>query len=156
MNIQNKTTTTGRYKLDCFNLDGSLKWSTNWIENTITNTGKAEEALLVSGEWGIAFTYLAVGTDSTAAAATQTALEAETTTNGLERAAATVTLVTTTTADDTMNLEKTWTASWTVIVEEIGIFNAASAGIMLGRQVTGTKTINSGESLQGTYQIIFS
>jgi hypothetical protein len=42
------------------------------------------------------------------------------------------------------------------VVEEIGVFNDASDGIMLGRQVTGTKTINDGESLQATYQIIFS
>jgi len=41
--------TTGCFKLDCFNIDGSLKWSTDWIKNTITNTGKAEEANLVSG-----------------------------------------------------------------------------------------------------------
>jgi hypothetical protein len=36
------------------------------------------------------------------------------------------------------------------------VFNDNTTGIMLGRQVTGTKTINDGESLQGTYQIIFS
>lgn len=156
MENKEKNTSTGRYKLDCFNADGSLKWSTDWIKNTITNTGKAEEANLVSGLWGTAFTYLAVGTDYTAAAATQTALGAETTTNGLERAAATVTRVTTNVTNDTINLSKTWIATWTVAVEEIGVFNAASSGIMLGRQVTGTKTINDGESLQGTYQIIFS
>lgn len=148
--------TSGRYKLDCFNADGSLKWSTDWIKNTITNTGKAEEANLVSGLGWTAFTYLAVGTSNTAAWAAQTALGAETTTNWLARASATVTRVTTTVTNDTINLTKTWTATGTVAVEEIGVFNAASAGVMLGRQVTGTKTINNGESLQGTYQIIFS
>jgi len=156
MENKEKNTSTGRYKLDCFNADGSLKWSTDWIKNTITNTGKAEEANLVSGLGGSAFTYLAVGTDDTAADATQTALGAETTTDGLERAAATVTRVTTNVTNDTINLTKTWTATWTVVVEEIGVFNDNTTGIMLGRQVTGTKTINDGESLQGTYQIIFS
>jgi len=156
MNNKDNTATKGRYKLDCFNVDGSIKWSTEWINNTITNTGKAEEANLVSWEGGAAFTYLAVGTSDTAAAATQTALVAETTTSGLARASASMSLVTTTTTNDTINMTKAWTASWTVVVEEIGVFNAASAGIMLGRQVTGTKTINSGESLQGTYQIKFS
>lgn len=156
MENKEKNTSTGRYKLDCFNADGSLKWSTDWIKNVITNDGKAEEANLVSGLWGTAFTYLAVGTDNTAAAATQTALGAETTTNGLERASAAVTLVTTNVTNDTINLTKTWTATGTVVVEEIGVFNDPTTGVMLGRQVTGTKTINDGESLQSTYQIIFS
>jgi len=62
MKNKEKNITSGRYKLDCFNADGSLKWSTDWIKNTITNTGKAEEANLVSGLGGTAFTYLAVGT----------------------------------------------------------------------------------------------
>ena len=146
----------GRITLQCFNKDGSLKW-TEKVNNIITNAGKAEVAGL-AGNTGspTAFTYLAVGTSNTAVAATQTALGAEITTGGLERAAATVSRTTTTVTTDTLRLTKTWTASATHAVEEIGIFNAASSGDMLGRALTGTKNLVSGETLAATYDVDFS
>jgi hypothetical protein len=144
----------GRVKLDCYK-DGVLKWTTGWISNGITNAGKAQIALLAGDASATPFTYLAVGTSSTAFAAAQTALQAETVTNGLERAAATVSRVTTTVTNDTLQLVKTWTASGSVAVEEVGIFNANSAGTLLGRALTGTKSVVSGETLTGTYQVKF-
>lgn len=146
----------GRIRLECRKADGSLSWDTGFIDNIITNAGKAQIALLAGDGTAIAFTYLAVGTSSTAVAATDTTLNAETTTNGLERAAATVSRVTTTVTNDTVQLVKTWTATGTVAVEEVGIFNDASAGTMLGHALTTTKTVNSGETLTGTYQVKFA
>jgi len=146
----------GKVKLDCYKPDGSLKWTSGWISNGITNAGFAQLALLAGDASATPFTYLAVGTSSTAFAASQTALVAETVTNGLERAAATVSRVTTTQTNDTLQLVKTWTATGTIIVEEIGIFNASSAGTMLGRALTTTKTVVSGETLTGTYKVKFA
>lgn len=147
----------GQVRLQCLDKDGNLKWDTGFMRNTITNAGLAVMAGLVGNvDSQTAFTYLAVGTSSTAESAAHTALQAETTTNGLERAAATVTRETTTQTNDTLQLTKTWTASGTVVVEEVGAFNDASAGTMLGRKLTTTKTVNSGEQLIGTYQFIFS
>jgi len=148
---------TGRVKLECHAIDGSLKWSTGWMTNVITNAGLGAISGLV-GNIGseTAFSYLAVGTSDTAASQTQTALVAEITTGGLERASVTPTQEETTTADDTVQLTKQWTASATHSVEEIGIFNASSGGIMLGRKVTGTKALISGETLTATYQVIFA
>lgn len=103
-----------------------------------------------------AFSYLALGTSSTAVAASQTTLGAEITTNGLERAAATVSRVNTTQTNDTLQLTKTWTSSGSHTVEEIGYFNASSAGVMGGRSLTGTKTITTGETLAATYKIKFA
>lgn len=146
----------GRVKLDCHNPDGSLKWTTGWIKNGITNAGKAQVALLAGDASATPFTYLEVGTSSTAFAASQTALQAAVTDSGLARAAATVSRVTTTVTNDTLQLVKTWTATGSKTIEEVGIFNAASAGTMLGRALTGTKSVVNGETLTGTYQVKFA
>lgn len=146
----------GLVKLDIYDVNGKLKDTTGWLENTITKTGLAQIALLAGDASAVPFTYLAVGTDSTAAANTQTALVAEITDTGLERAAATVSRVTTTETNDTLQLVKTWTASGSKTVEEIGIFNAASTGTMLGRKVTGSKALSNGETLTATYKVSFA
>ena len=147
----------GRVKLERHGASGKLIDSTGWLYNTITTAGLAVVSGLVgAADAQTAFTYLAVGTGSTAESSAHTALIAETVTNGLERAAATVTRETTTETDDTLQLYKQWTASGTIVVEEIAALNAASAGTMLGRKLTTTKTVNSGETLTATYQFIFS
>lgn len=130
------------------------QWQT---ENLTMNAGFAVFSGL-AGNTGsqTAFSYLAVGTSSTAVSASQTTLGAEITTNGLARAAATVSRVTTTQTNDTLQLVKTWTSSGTHSVEEIGYFNASSAGVMGGRSLTGTKSIANGETLAATYKIKFA
>lgn len=149
--------TAGRFKLECHRSDGSLKWATDWIENSTMNAGLAVFSGL-AGNTGsqTAFGWLAVGTSSTAVAASQTTLQAEITTNGLARAAATVSQVTTTQTNDTLQLVKAWSVSGSSTVEEIGYFNASSAGVMGGRALTGTKAVVNGETLTATYQIKFS
>jgi hypothetical protein len=155
--MNSKLIISGRIKLECRDKEGNLKWTTGWIKNGITNAGKAGVAGRVGNTGSIdPFTYLAVGTSSTAFAASQTALSAEITTNGLERASATVSRVTTTVTDDTLQLTKTWTATATHLVEEIGVFNASSSGVMLARAVTGTETVLSTNDLIATYQIKFA
>ena len=139
--------------LKCFRVDGSLKWE-EVLHNTLTNTGFAALAGLAGNvDSQVAFTYLALGTSSTATAATQTALVAEIADSGLTRVAATVSRETTTVTNDTLQLLNTWTASGSKSIEEIGIFNASSAGVMLGRALTTTKAIVSGETIQGTYKV---
>ena len=113
-------------------------------------------ALLYGDASATPFTYIAVGTSSTAAAATDTTLGAEITDSGLERAAGTVSRVTTTVTNDTFQITKMWTASGTKTVEEVGVFNANSAGTMGNRALTGSKGVNSGETLTGTYQVKFA
>ena len=147
----------GQVKLECFDKDGKLKWDTGFMQNTITNAALAVVSGLVGAvDAQTAFTYLAVGTDSTAESAAHTALQAEITTNGLERAAATVTRETTTQTNDTLQLVKVWTATGSSTIEEIGAFNDASAGTMFGRKLTTSKAIAATETLTATYQFIFS
>lgn len=148
---------TGMVRLKHYDKDGNLKDDTGWLKNTITNAGLAEVAGLVGNTGSpTAFTYLAVGTSSTAESAAHTALQAEITDSGLERAAATVSRSTTTATNDTLQLDYTWSVTGTKSVEEIGAFNDATTGDMLGRKLTGTKSMVNGEQLAATYKFIFS
>lgn len=153
---QDTLETKGKINLKCFDKQGKLKWEVN-IHNLITSAGKAAMAGLVGNTGAIAaFTYLAVGTSNTAVSVGQTALQAELSTLGLSRVAATVSRVTTTVTNDTLQLTTAWSVSGSTTVEEIGIFNASSSGIMLGRALTGSKAVSNGDTLTGTYQVIFA
>lgn len=147
----------GVVKLDCYTKDGKLKWSSGWMKNTIANTGKAVcTGLIGNVDAQTAFGYLAVGTSATAESAAHTALQAEIIDSGLERAAATVSRVTTITTNDTIQFTYTWTASGSKTVQEVGIFNDPTAGVMLARKLTGAKSVDAAEQLQATYKIILS
>jgi len=102
------------------------------------------------------FTYLALGTGSTAADPTDTTLEAEIADTGLARHVATVSRVTTTVANDTMQLLYEWTATGVKILREIGAFNAAAAGAMLGRKVFDAITTAVDMKVKMTYKFPFS
>ena len=127
------------------------------IKNTITNASLAEMSGLVGNTGSkTAFTYLAAGTGTTAAGATDTSLETEITDTGLERASATVSQVTTTATNDTLQLLKAWTATGAKAITECGAFNASSAGTMLGRQVFSAVNTAADDVFQLTYKFIFA
>jgi len=126
------------------------------IKNTITNAGLAQVALLSGDAAAVPFTYLALGTGTTGAAAGDTTLETETSASGLARASAAVTQVTTTETDDTSQLLKAFTAGASVAVTECGILNASSAGTLLGRQVFAAVNVVSSDVLTITYQVAFA
>lgn len=121
--------------------------------NLIVSAGKAGIASRLNGADGeAAFTYLALGIGTTAPAAGNTALESEIVNSGLERAAATCSRVTTTVANDTAQLVKQWSVTGTKALTEIGAFNAAVAGVMLGRQTFAALNVAAGDSVQMTYK----
>jgi hypothetical protein len=155
--MKDKFKLRGYARLVCRRKDGSIKWDTGFLRNTITTAGLDEVTGLI-GNVGTktAFTYLAVGTDSTAESSAHTALQAEIIDSGLSRASATVTQETTTETNDTLQLTHTWTATASKTVEEVGIFNDASVGTMLGRKLTGSKTVDANETLTGTYKVVVS
>lgn len=126
------------------------------IDNTVTNTGKAEVAGLMGEVTSGGFKFLAVGSSSTSAAAANTALAAEITAAGLGRIGATTTRETTTVTDDTLQLVKTFTATATQAVQEVGIFDSSSSGVMLARQTFTAKNLESGDSLVVTYKVAVS
>ena len=125
--------------------------------NTITNTGLAGIASRINGDGSEAtFTYLAVGTGTTASSATDTTLETEITDSGLIRASATCSRVTTTVTNDTAQLVYTWTVTGTKAVTEAGALNISSAGVLLGRQVFSAVNVANEDSLQLTYKFQIS
>lgn len=147
---------SGKIRLICRDKNGKKRWDTGWITNGITSAGLAQLASLAGDASAVPFTYLALGTSNTAFSASQTALGAEISTNGLSRAAATISRVTTTVTNDTWQAVYTWTASGSSTVEEIGVFNASSSGTMLARALTSSKTMVNTDTLQATYQVKFS
>lgn len=124
------------------------------VRNLVTTVGKAGAAGRLMGSGApAAFTYIAVGTGVSAAAAGDTTLGTETATSGLSRVNATPSLVTTTTANDTAQLTTTFTVSGTVAVTESGVLNAASVGTLLCRQVFSAINVVSGDSLAVTWKV---
>ena len=130
-------------------------WSkTAKVKNLMTNAGFALVAGRLNGSGSpAAATYIAVGTGTTAAAATDTALQTELATSGLSRANGTVSLVTTTVTNDTAQIVVTYTVSGSAAVTESGVLNAASVGTLLCRQVFSAINVVSGDSLQITWKI---
>ena len=114
--------------------------------STLMNAGKAEIAKLLNGtDTPTAFTYMAIGSGSTAEAATQTTLVTEITTNGGQRAAATCSYV----ANYTARWTKLFKFTGNVTLREVGIFNGSSSGDMLLRHVyPADKTYVNGESVE--------
>jgi hypothetical protein len=153
--IASKTTSKreGWAYIDVRDKDGNLKES-RIVKNLITNAGLKGAADRLGGISAAAFTYLALGTGTTAAAAGNTALETELSTLGLSRVNATVAAVTTTVTDDTLQLSNTFTVTGTAAVTEAGILNAGSGGTLLSRLVFSAVNVINGDSLTVTYKII--
>lgn len=134
-------------------LPGFGRWSLSLEQhNLFVNTGIAQLTALMGGVGSpTVFGYLEVGTGTTAAAASQTALITPITDSGLARAASTNTQVTTTITNDTLRMVKTWSVTGTKAITEIGAFDAASAGNMAGRSVFSAINVANGYVFIGTY-----
>lgn len=122
--------------------------------NLVTTAGKAGVAGRIGGSGSpAAFTYIAIGTGTTAAAVGDTTLQTEISTGGGSRAAATVSLTTTDTTNDTARAVVTFSFTSTFAVTEAGLLNASSSGTLLNRQVFTAVNVVSGDSLQVTIDI---
>lgn len=152
--MHNKIGIKGLIEITVRGKDGKVK-KTVQLRNLIVNAGLAGLASRINGNGAeAAFTYLEIGTGTTAAGALQTALITPITDSGLERAAATCSRTETNVANDTAKLSKTWTATGSKAVTEVGAFNAASDGTMLGRQVFTAVNVDNGDSLQVDYSFV--
>jgi hypothetical protein len=119
----------------------------------ITNVGKAQFAGLINGVVTLPFTYVAIGTGATAAAVTDTQLQTEITTNGGQRKAGTCTRVQTTVANDTAQIEATYTFTGSFAITESGCFDANPAGNMCCRQVFDAYNVVSGNEMTFRWKI---
>lgn len=127
------------------------------ISNLIPTAGKALVAGRINGSGSpAAATYIGIGTGTTAAAAGDTALEAEKSASGgasTTHTSATASLVTTDTTNDTAQLVATFSITGTIAITESGVFNASADGTMLARQTFSAINVVSGDSLQLTWKI---
>jgi hypothetical protein len=127
--------------------------SSQIVKNTVTSAGKAGLAASLHGATATTFNYLAIGTGTAAAAVGDTALGSEVTTSGGARSTATVSTATTDTTGDTSTWVHQWDFTGSFTVTESGIFNAASSGTLLARQVFSAINVISGDSLQLTWRL---
>jgi len=124
------------------------------FHNLITNAGFAGVASRINGSGAeAAFTFIAVGTGTTAAAVTDTTLETELAASGLSRAASTASRVTTDVTDDTARLNNQFTVTGTEAVTESGVLNAGAAGVLLCRQVFSAVNVVNGDTLDVTWDV---
>lgn len=133
---------------------GAIK-ETRSLRNLIVDAGLAGLASRINGNGSeAAFTYLAVGTGTTAVDHEDTTLETEITDSGLARASATASRTTTNVANDTAKLSKTWSVSGSKAVTEVGALNADANGTLLGRQTFAAVNVADGDSLQIDYSFV--
>ena len=121
------------------------------IPNTIMNVGKSVVSSFIGSDitTGVAFDHMAIGTSGIAAAATQTTLGSE-----RVRITTTTTQETTTTTSDTARFIGSFGISGTYVIEEAGIFNAASTGSMLARTTFTGISVGSGDSVNASWDVI--
>jgi hypothetical protein len=142
----------GEYEIKLVGKDGAVK-EVRRGKNVITNAGKAQVAGLINGVVTTPFRYIAIGTGTTAPAATDTALATET----HRKLADSVSRATTNVDNDTALLVATFSGyTGTEAVTESGVFDASSGGNMLCRQTFSAINVDwgAGDSLQITWKIV--
>lgn len=122
--------------------------------NLVVTAGKALVAQRL-GNIGApnAITHIAVGTGATAPSAGDTTLQTELATSGLTRASATISNVTTTVTNDTMQALVTFSVTGSQAVTESGLFNNSSGGAMLCRQTFSAINVVNTDTLQITWKV---
>lgn len=114
-------------------------------KNLVITVGKNHVADQLAAEAQAKMSHMAIGTGSTAAAAGDTALETE-----LDRNA----LTSLTNSNNVVTYVGDWPAGdGTGALTEAGIFNSASAGVMLARSVFAVKNKAAGDSLTITWTL---
>lgn len=146
-----------KYKIPYLKKYGTLKWEEDWIDNGTTNAGKALFSSRMGSSASAVIGYIAVGSTNTAFSASQTTLVSEISTNGFSRAAATFSQDSTGgVSNDTAVFSKTFTATGSSTIEEVGLFNASSGGTMSNRALTGSKAFVNTDIYAVTYKVTFS
>lgn len=113
-----------------------------------TNAGRDFQAAQMGGTPGAAANYIGLTANTTAPAATSTALTGEITTGTLARALATYAH---TAGTATYTLTKTFTSDQTVTIAKIGVFQGATAGTLVFETLlNATASLVSGDQLQIT------
>jgi len=115
----------------------------------LTNVGLEYKAKILIGESASEFKWVALGTDATAEANTQTALLAEITTNGGSRMIADTIAYE---ADYKAKLIATWSFTGTLGINECGVLDQLAVGgnMLMRHKFAATKNVENGDTLQLT------
>jgi len=144
----------GHVYLTHYDARGNVKDQREY-HNLVVSAGKAGVASRINGAGSeAAFTYIAIGIGTTAAAAGNTTLESEITTLGGQRATGTPTRITTNVTNDTAQLQVTFSFTGSFAVTESGVLNAASAGTLIARRTFSAINVVSGDSIQTTWKFV--
>lgn len=146
MNINEPMTLTGEVLIKHFDKNGNLK-SENLIKNLVVTAGKEWAATRFDkdADQADAMSHMALGSNGTAQALTDTALGAE-----LGRVA----LADAVPAGNQIAYSATFPAATaTGAVVEAGIFNAAAAGTMLCRTTFAVKNKEAADTITATWTI---
>lgn len=141
--------------VDNFKLTGKLKIELNdevvaEVPNIVVNDGKDFVASRMKDTTDAAMSHMAIGTGSTAAAASDSAL-------GSELSGSRTALTSTTVTDNDIVYVATFGAgTGTGAVTEAGIFNASSGGTMLCRTVFSVVNKGSADSMTITWTVTVS
>jgi hypothetical protein len=138
---------------------GKLKSDSGWCKNNFVNAGKAYCVQKVGGiSTPNPMDYLEVGGSSQAENDTDTALITPISTSGFGRDQdLSPTASQTTVAGDTLEINYSWAVTGSESINEIGLFNAAAAGTMIGRTVLGAQVdVNNGDTANGLFKVIYA
>lgn len=114
----------------------------------VTNAGLAHMSNALITDFG----YMAIGTGTTEAAATDTALETEV----MREAVDSATQETTSVTNDTARFVNEFTIDGTYAVTEMGILNAGTGGTLLNHQVFDAINLTSGDKLSIQVDVVIS
>ena len=150
MNIQENLKPTGMVTVSHFNSEGELINSFE-VPNLVVTTGKNYIASRIKDTTYTAMTYMAIGTSSTAASASDATLVAE---NG--RVSLSATTVSTNTVTYTATFPAGTGTSTSPGIQEAGILNAGTGGTLLCRTVFPSVAKASGDSIAITWVVTVS
>lgn len=147
--FNDNVTPKGRIKFDLYDSSGNLK-ETREINNVVVTVGKNYLAdwLTQATQADYFMRYIALGTGTNAANASDTALQTELST----RVAGTLTP----SSNVWQNVASFGPGVDTGAITESGIFSASTSGTMFARQTFAVINKGAGDSLQVTWQITFS
>jgi len=121
------------------------------FDNLVVTVGKQQAAKLWNGVATDPMKYIALGTGTTPADASDTALESEITTNGGGRTAGTCSV-----DGATAKIEATFNFTGDLAITEIGLLDAASDGNLGCRQVFAVLNVKDGDQFIFRWEITFS
>lgn len=149
MNSAENLKVTGHIRFELFGSDGKLK-DTREIKNVVVTVGKNYLAtwLTAATQSDYFMRYIALGTGTNAANASDTTLQTELS----SRVAGTLTP----SSNVWQNVASFGPGVDTGAITESGIFSASSGGTMFARQTFAVINKGAGDSLQVTWQITFS